>query len=127
MNPVARIVRCIAAAALTATLCLAQGVELKRSAVVLSGSDANCSHPAAVSFEKVRNATEEWQQIRSDGVREGSARYRILMNKMMQRIRAAARAAAGDAGLDLVVRKGDISDDRGLTVEDITDDVIDAL
>jgi Skp family chaperone for outer membrane proteins len=127
MTLVTRISRCIAAVALTAALCLAQGVELKRSAVVLSGSDANCSHPAVISFEKVRDATEEWQKIQADGVREGSARYRILMNKMMQRIRAAARAAAGDAGIDLVVREGDISDDRGLTVEDITDDVVDAL
>jgi len=124
MSLLAHTVRCAAALALTAALCLAQGVELKRGSVVLTGSDANCSHPAVVSFAKVRAATEEWQQIQSEGVREGSARYKILMNKMMQRIRNAARASAGDAGIDMVVRKGDIADDRGLTVEDITDEVI---
>ena len=105
----------------------AQGVKLKRSAVVLAGSDANCSKPGTIDFAKVRSATSQWQTIRSKGIRAGSARYQILSNKMMQVIRAAAVAAAEDEGVDLVVRKGDISDKRGLEVVDLTAEVIDNL
>ena len=105
----------------------AQGVRLKRSSVVLCGSDSNCSKPATIDFKKVQKQTEQWRQIRSEGVREGTARYQILMNKMVQNIRAACRAAAPDAGVDLVVRKGDIMDKRGLTVVDLTEEVIDNL
>ena len=105
----------------------AQGVELKRTAVVLAGSDANCSKPGTIDYAKVRSATSQWKTIRSEGVRPGSARYQILSNKMMQVIRAAAAAAAGDEGVDLVVRKGDITDDRGLDVVDLTSEVIDSL
>lgn len=105
----------------------AQGVDLERSAVVLSGSDANCSRPATIDFGKVRKATDQWKEIRRDGVRPGSARYQILINKMMQEIRAAADAASSQEGVDLVVREGDISDAKGLDVEDLTDEVISNL
>lgn len=105
----------------------AQGVVLERNATVLCGSAANCTKPASVRYAEVRDATPEWQTIEGDGVRKGSARYTLLSARMGQRIKAAASAAAGDSGHDLVVKEGDINDARGLKVDDLTDEVIEAL
>ncbi len=95
--------------------------------MVFCGSSANCTRPATIDYEKVRNATPEWQTIRGDGVRQGSARYTLLMARVSQRIATVANAVAGDRGHDLVVRAGDIADDRGQTVVDITDLVLEEL
>ncbi len=102
----------------------AQGVEVKRSAIVLCGSPSNCTKPATIHYAEVREATPEWQTIRSEGVRKGSARYTLLMTGMAQRIKAAADLVARDTGHDLVVNKEGIVNERDQTVEDITDQVI---
>ncbi len=80
--------------------------------MVLCGSPSNCTKPATIHYAEVREATPEWQTIRSEGVRKGSARYTLLMNRMAQRIKAAADLVARDTGHDLVVNKGDIVDER---------------
>ena len=114
----------LAILAFGATSLRAQGVELEKTSIVLCGSSSNCTRPATVDYEKLRNATPEWQTIRSDGVRQGSARYALLMARIGQRIASAANAVAADKGHDLVVRAGDIADQRGQTVVDITDQVL---
>jgi Skp family chaperone for outer membrane proteins len=48
----------------------------------------------------------------------------LLIGDMDRRVRAAARTAASNASKDLVVRSGDIQNDNGKTVVDITSDVI---
>lgn len=105
----------------------AQGVALEKDARVISGSSANCSKPATIDFEEVRDATPEWQEIESEGVRKGSARYTLLTARMGQRIKAAAKLVAVHTGHDLIVVSGGISDDRGLDVADVTDLIIDEL
>lgn len=108
---------------MTATDARAQ-VDLASDAIVLSGSASNCTRPATVNWKKVRNATDEWKKIQDEGLRKDSPKYRILHGKMLKKIKAASRAAASSGGYDLVVRSGDISNDRGLPVSDITQDVI---
>ncbi len=117
----------VAFLALGAVSLRAQGVELKPKAMVFCGSESNCTKPATIRYAKVRDATPEWQEIQANGVRKGSARYTLLMARMGQRIKPACDVAASDAGHDLVVHQGDISDRRGLEVENITDQVIDEL
>jgi hypothetical protein len=102
----------------------AQGVELKSSATTYFGSAASCTQPATIDFDRVRDATPEWQTIRSEGIRKGSARYSLLISEMNARIHRACRKAAEEAGRDCVVGHRDIKDDRGLQVEDLTDAVV---
>ena len=104
-----------------------QGIKVKRNAVVFSGSTANCSKPATINLRQVEKKTPEYRTIRSEGVRRGSARHDLLMEEMLERIKTAVADAADDEGCDCVVRKGDIKDKNGLTVEDLTQAVIDAL
>ncbi len=113
--------------ALGAVSLRAQGVELKRSPMLICGSASNCTKPATLRFTQVREATPEWQTIDSEGVRQGSARYTLLTARLRQRIKAAAERVAGDAGHDLLVNQGDITNARGLEVTDVTDEVIDEL
>ncbi len=119
----------VAAAILTlgAASLRAQGVELCSKPTVLSGCASNCTKPATVAYKEVRDATPEWQEIESEGVRRGSARFTLLSARMRQRILAAVGLVAINSGHDLVVTRGDIEDARGLEVEDITDLVIDEL
>ncbi len=105
----------------------AQGVETRRSAVVLFGAAGSCTQPAEIDYKKVSKKTPEYKTIRSEGVSKGSARYSILMSKMKKRIKRACRLAAQDGGNDLVVRKGDIADKRGQTVKDLSSAVISKL
>ena len=121
-----------AALGLVATLSLAvavaaQGITTKRNAVVLYGSPTTCSQPATIDYAKVKKATPEWKTIRSKGVRKGSARYQLLISAMNNRIKRACKSAAEAAGRDCVVRKGDIKDRRGLSVKDLTQQVLPAL
>ena len=110
-----------------ATFGAAQGIKTKRSAVVLFGSETNCSQPSTVDHKKVQKATAEWKTIKSDGVRKGSARYDLLISEMNGRIKKAVRKAATAESRDCVVRKGDIKDKSGLTVTDLTEATIDEL
>ncbi len=105
----------------------AQGIELKDSAQVWSGSSATCSQPATMRFEAVRDATPEWRTIRAEGVKKGSARYSLLISEMNDRIRAACQRAAEEQGRDCVVSAGDIKTENGLPVRDITDEVVGKL
>ena len=102
-------------------------IKVKSDAVILFGSTANCSQPATIKFSKVRAKTKEWKKIKSDGISEGSARYKLLIVDMNDRIKKAAAAAAASEKCDVVVRKGDIQDKKGLTVTDLTKAVIDEL
>ena len=111
-------------AALLASAALAQGVELKDSGTVYHGSSANCSQPATINHDKVRDETPEWKTIRSEGVRRGTARYTLLISEMNARIQRACRKAAEEGGRDCVVGHRDIKNDHGLGVVDLTDEVI---
>lgn len=102
-------------------------VGLKQDAVIYFGSAANTSAPATLDEAKVRDATPEWRTIQAEGVKPGSARYRLLVADMEKRIRGAVKAAAGGLGRDLVVRSGDIEDRQGKDVTDVTDEVISKL
>ncbi len=105
----------------------AQGIDVKSRALVLSGSSRNCTAPASIDYKKVRLETPEWQTIRGDGVRKGSARYTLLLNKMDKRIKDSCKAVAAEKGKDCVIRKGDVTDARGLKVTDMTSEVINRL
>jgi hypothetical protein len=102
-------------------------VDLKDAAVVYFGSSANTTAPATLDEARVREATTEWQTIKAEGVRPGSARYILLAAEMDKRIREAVKSAAGEAGRDLVVRSNDIDDARGREVLDLTDKVVGKL
>jgi hypothetical protein len=99
-------------------------VTLKQDAVVYSGSACNTTAPASIDEARVRKATPEWQTIEAEGVRRGSARYLLLVAEMDKRIRSAVQKAATKTSKDLVVRSGDVTDAKGKTVVDLTDDVI---
>ena len=106
---------------------MAQGIETKRGAVVLYGSDANCSQPATIDLKKVQRSTPEWKTIKSDGVKKGSARYELLISAMNDRIKSAVAEAAQNDSRDCVVRRGDVKDAKGLTVADLTATVVAAV
>ncbi|GAB4142793.1 MAG: hypothetical protein Fur0037_10120 [Planctomycetota bacterium] len=102
-------------------------VDLKSGAVIYFGSESNTTAPAEIDEAKVLEATPEWQTIKTEGVRKGSARYRILMGEASKRIRMAVREVATSSGKDLVVRSGDVADARGKNVTDITAEVVERL
>lgn len=102
-------------------------VKLKRGAVVYTGSASNTSAPATIDETKVREATEEWKRIQSEGIDPDSAQGKQLLVKMKNRIRDAVKSVATDESRDLVVRKDDISDEQGKEVLDLTDKVVDKL
>ncbi|MFO1053020.1 MAG: hypothetical protein U1F36_12470 [Planctomycetota bacterium] len=109
------------------TMGVAQGIELKSAATVWSGSASTCSQPATIRFDSVRDATPEWQTIRSEGVKKGSARYSLLISQMNDRIRDACQKVADDQSRDCVVSDGDIKSSNGLTPIDITSSVVTKL
>ena len=78
-------------------------------------------------MKKLEKKTPEYKTMKSEGVRKGSARYEILVAKMHKRIKRATKAAAEEAGCDCVLRSGDIKDDNGLAVSDLTEEVIEQL
>lgn len=126
MSLIHRPFRIVLLALSLATTAVAQ-VSLKQDAVVYFGSAANTSAPAMLDEARVRDATPEWRTIQAEGVKPGSARYRLLVADMEKRIRGAVKAAAGGFGRDLVVRSGDIEDRQGKDVSDLTDEVISKL
>ncbi|MEO0478646.1 MAG: hypothetical protein AAF196_04120 [Planctomycetota bacterium] len=105
----------------------AQGIEVKQDGVVLSGSPANCTQPATIRYDDARRVTPEWKTIRREGVRKGSARYSLLISEMNKRIKRLCREIGGDLGKDCIVREGDVDNDNGLTVADVTDDLVQAI
>lgn len=106
---------------------VAQGVETADDAVVYFGSTSACTKPAEINFKKVRDATPEWKKIRSDGVQKGTARYSLLISDMKKRMKRLCKKVAQDKGNDCVVKEGDITDAKGLTVDDLTDAVVKLL
>jgi hypothetical protein len=99
-------------------------IDTRADAVVLHGSPANCSQPATIDYAKVARKTAEHKTIESDNVRKDSARYNLLMSRLKNRIKNACQKVAKDSGYDCVVREGDIKDEKGRSVRDVTDDVI---
>jgi hypothetical protein len=99
-------------------------VTLKDAAVVYFGCASNATAPATLDEAKVREATPEWQTIKNEDVKKGTARYKILVADMDKRIREAVKSVATKDGRDVVVRSGDIDDAKGKTVTDITDAVV---
>lgn len=105
----------------------AQGVVMKSGGVVLCGSASNCTQPATIDMKKVAKATPEYKTIKSEGVPKGSARYDLLVAQMVKRIKQACSDVAKVEGKDCIVRKGDIEQDNGLAVSDLTDKVIEKV
>jgi len=99
-------------------------VLLKKDAQVLFGSPAYCSQPATIELAKVRAATRQGQTIEEEGLRPGTARYRLLFAQMHKLVIAACAETARDVGFDLVVRSGDIRDAGGRNVGDMTKQLI---
>lgn len=97
-----------------------KGVVLIRDAQILFGAAAYCSQPSTIDLAKVEAATPEGREIVAANVSSGSARYRILRSAMHNRVITACSQVARSDGFDLVVRVGDIADDRGLHVGDLT-------
>ena len=123
-SPARRLLLCAALICSFAASALAQGIELKATGKTYYGTASTCSQPATINYDRVRDATPEWQTIRSEGVRRGTARYPLLVSEMNARIERASRKAAEDAGRDCVVGHDDIKNDNGLQVSDLTDDVV---
>lgn len=112
---------------LFATAVRGQGIEVKADATVLFGTTATCTKPASVEWKKVRKETPEWQTIKSEGVKKGTARYSLLISEMTQRLKRHAKAVAQTHGYDCVVCKDDIDDAKGLDVDDATKRVVKLL
>ena len=113
--------------ALCATMAFGQGIVTNNDAVLLFGAKESCTKPATVDWKKVRGKTPEWKTIKSEGVKKGSARYSLLIADLKKRVKKHVKKVAQDKGNDCVVRKGDISDAKGLSVEDLTSAVVKAL
>ncbi len=105
----------------------AQGVALRKDAVVHLGSATNTTAPASIDKDKGKEATPEWKTIQSEGGKKGTARYKLLVAEMDKRIRAAVKAVASSGSHDLVVGKGGVENVRGKDVADITTEVIGKL
>lgn len=110
--------------AVAATLESLGGIELRRGAVVLFGSEHNCTRPAVVAIEHAREHTPEWRTVVAENVRRDSARWQLLRTQMLDRLREAAGNVARAQGKDCVVGEGDILDARNLPVADLTNAVI---
>ena len=123
----ARLFLAFAALCVSFSSARAQGIVCEPGAVVFHGSASNASHPATIDMKKVEKETAEYKTMKSEGVKKGSARYEILLAKMHQRIKDAAKAAAEANGCDCVVRSGDVKDARGLSTSDLTKEVIEHL
>ena len=107
-----------------AAFALGQGVDVKPGAHVLFGSHAATSRPASIDFKRVSRATPEWKTIRAESVQQGSGRYDLLIAEMNKRIRRAVIQVAEAEKRDCVIRRRDIKDARGLTVQNVTKAVI---
>lgn len=105
----------------------AQGVVLRSKAIVLYGESSNCTVPASVDMSKLMEKTPEYDEIVSQGIDPDSARYKLLAKAMLKRIKEACKAVAEDEGCDMVVRSGDVSNAKGLTLTDLTDKVVEYL
>ncbi|MFT4513490.1 MAG: hypothetical protein ACI89X_003156 [Planctomycetota bacterium] len=103
------------------------GVVLRSDAVLYIGSAHFCTRPATFDMDKVSAEMSEWREIQRTGVRPGSARYSMWKNKMHSHLVAACKKAAVSRGYDLIVRSGDIKNDGGFVIGDLTADVIGAL
>lgn len=117
---------------LLAALLLFQGsisaqVTLKSGSKVYFGSEINTTAPASITESKVLEATPEYQRIKREGIKEGSAQYKLLESSARDRIRKAIRDVAIIKQKDLVTRDTDIEDNKGKTVTDITSDVIESM
>jgi hypothetical protein len=115
------------ALALPPAAAAAQGIETNQGAMVLYGSASTCTKPASVDYKKVRDKTPEWKTIKAEAVPKDSARYSLLVSEMNTRIKRHCKKIAQDKGNDCVVRDGDVADDKGLKVDDLTDQVLKAL
>jgi hypothetical protein len=127
MQTRSKIAGAVALGLLLAGFAPAQGIEVRSGGVVMHGSTSNTTRPATIKLRQVEKETPEYETIKTDGVRKGSARYELLIAKMHKRIKKACKAAAEAANHDCVLRAGDVKDDRGLHVADLTDDVIEQL
>ncbi len=98
----------------------ANGIELKSEASALFGAPSGCTKPATVDYKRLRNATSEWREIKSQGVRKGSGRYSLLISAIDTKVRKACEKVAKQLGFDCIVRHGEIKNARGLEVADLT-------
>jgi len=106
---------------------LADGLKVRRKDV-LFGNPRRCSQPAEVDMKKAFAATVEGRKIKDDGIEEGSAQYRILVSKGLKRLKKVIRDVAVLEGKDCVIKKGCWrSNPDGLTISDLTSQVIDEL
>jgi hypothetical protein len=105
----------------------AQGVGLKNNALVFYGEASNCTQPAVMDFKKVAEATPEHKKIKAESIDKDSAQYKLLASAMLKRIKKACKAVAEELSKDLVVRAGDISDQRGLAEADLTEQIVKKL
>lgn len=93
---------------------------LKKDAQVLFGNPGYCSLPATIDLKKVQAATLQGQTIAEEGLKPGTARYRLLHAQMHKLVIEACAETARDEGFDLIVRDGDIKDAGGRPVGNMT-------
>lgn len=103
---------------------LAQGVSMKKGAKVFYGEPSTCSRPATIRFDELKESTDEWKRIQSEGIKEGSATYIILMNTINTKINNAVKDYCKNAVYDMACEEGSIKNSNGLPVNDITDDIL---
>jgi len=100
------------------------GIRVARNGV-LFGNPRRTKSPAELDVKKAWKATPEARKIKADGIRKGSAEYDILKNKAIKRIRKVLKQVAADGNHDCVIKSGSLeSNPNGLTVTDITDEVV---
>ena len=103
-----------------------KGLQVARKDV-LSGNPHQTAAPAEIDLARCIGATPEGQTIESERVERGSARYSILMTKAHERVVRAVAHVAAQKSRDCVVKKGSYRNPEGLTVLDISDEVIAAI
>lgn len=99
------------------------GIEVdKKSSVIIGNSDVTTS-PASVDYDLLVKQTDEYKIIIRDGVKEGSARYILLISEASSKVKDAITTVAKSSNIDCVVKKGSVTNSNGLKVKDITDEV----
>jgi hypothetical protein len=103
---------------------ISQGVVMKKAAEVYYGEPSTCSRPATIEFDTLKKVTDEWKRIESEGIKEGTATYTLLMNAIRTKINNAVADFCLSSGHDMVCEEGHIKNSNGLNVEDVTTDIL---
>ena len=84
--------------------------------------------PAAVDIQTIIEATPEYQEIKKDKIKRGTAKYWILLSKATDRAIEAIAGVAEDEAYDLIAARDYLKDLKPkVAAEDITKTVIENI